>query len=460
MPKVRTVGLVLFFALALAACSTTPTPGPAGTTPPPATPAPITPPATPAPALQFVNIQDGQTIQGILTQAPGATVKGSDVSSLRIELYRPDGSQWWTREEKGALSCLTGLTNGVCNTWTTTAAPDNEYRLRAVATLIDGSSLSAELRFKIRNQNLPPATTPPATTPPASPAPTPPAPTPPTPPAPTPPAAPSNRPAWNDVRSWMREDVGCNLNSVLASKLQMVTMSVKCTGKYLERADTDRLKASGKWVLAYEDVAVAAPWDDRVWPSMVNETSAAIKFKTSWGSYLADVTSDAWFRAVEKVVRDDLTRGYDGIWLDDCAAFWFEGGPTIDGVLKYSNIVKRVRALVDSIQPGVKLICNTDANLIIGSVQRNTGFLGALDGITIEGFTFHCFAPGDCRQNDPTRRTEEEKWALEAQKVGTKIFTLDYAFNAADQLLAWTESRKRSWTPAVNQGSTVGVYID
>ncbi len=434
MPKISTVGLVLFFALALAACSTTPTPGSAGTTPPPATA-----PATPAATLGFVNIQDGQTIQGILTQAPGASVKGAAVSNLRIELYRPDGSQWWTREEKGALSCLTGLTGNVCNTWTTTAAPDNEYRLRAVATLTDGSSLSAELRFKIRNQNLPPATTPPATTPPAS---------------------PSNRPAWNDVRSWMREDVGCNLNSVLASKLQMVTMSVKCTGKYLERADTDQLKASGKWVLAYEDVAVAAPWDDRVWPSMVNESSPAIKFKTSWGSYLADVTSDAWFRAVEKVVRDDLARGYDGIWLDDCAAFWFEGGPTDERVLKYSNIVKRVRALVDSIQPGVKLICNTDANLIIGSVQRSTGFLGALDGITIEGFTFHCFAPGDCRQNDPTRRAEEEKWALEAQKLSAKIFTLDYAFNAADQLLAWTESRKRSWTPAVNQGSTVGVYID
>ncbi len=258
----------------------------------------------------------------------------------------------------------------------------------------------------------------------------------------------------------MREDVGCNLNNILASKLQMVTVSVKCTGRYLDRADTDRIKATGKWLLAYEDVSVAAPWDDRVWPSMVNETSPAIKFKTNWGSYLADVTSDAWFRAVEKVVRDDLGRGYDGIWLDDCAAFWFEGGPTDASVLKYTNIVKRVRSLVDSIQPGVKLMCNSDANLLIGSVQRNTGFLQALDGITLEGFTFHCFGPSDCRANDPGRRIDEEKWALEAQKQGKKIFTLDYAFNATDQLLAWNESLKRSWTPAVNQGAMVGAYFD
>lgn len=439
MPKYQPIMLATFFALALAACNTKPTPDPTAPTTPPAAPSPTPNPA--APQLQFVNIQDGQTVQGILSQAPGATLKNGDVSSLRVELYRADGSQWWTREEQGNLSCLTGLVNGTCNTWTTTAAPDNEYRLRAVATLKNGSSLNAEVRFKVRNQSLPPATTPPAPPPPA-------------------PSSPSTRPAWNDVRSWMREDVGCNLGTVLASKLQMVTMSVKCTGRYLERADTDRLKASGKWVLAYEDVAVAAPWDDRVWPSLVNETSPAILFKTSWGSYLADVTSNAWFRVVEKVVRDDLARGYDGIWLDDCAAFWFEGSPTDARVLKYTNIVKRVRALVDSIQPGVKLMCNTDANLIIGSVQRNTGYLGALDGITIEGFTFHCFAPGDCRANDPTRRTEEEKWALAAQTVGSKVFTLDYAFNAADQLLAWTESRKRNWTPAVNQGATVGVRID
>ncbi len=425
------------------------------------TPAPVTPGPS-APELRFVNIQDGQTVQGILSQAPGATVKNGEVSSLRVELYRPDGSQWWNREEKGGLSCLTGLTNGVCNGWTTSAAPDNEYRLRAIAVLTNGSSLSAELHFKVRNQSLPPAATPPA----APPAPTPPVPTPPpaplpapTPPAPVP-ASPSNRPAWNDLRSWMREDVGCNLNNIVASKLQMVTMSVKCTGRYLDRADTDRIKATGKWLLAYEDVSVAAPWDDRVWPSMVNATSAAIKFKTNWGSYLADVTSDAWFRAVEKVVRDDLARGYDGIWLDDCAAFWFEGGPTIDSVLRYTNIVKRVRTLVDSIQPGVKLMCNSDANLLIGSLQRGTGFLQALDGITLEGFTFHCFGPGDCRLNDPNRRLDEEKWALEAQKQGEKIFTLDYAFNATDQLLAWNESLKRSWTPAVNQGAMVGVYFD
>jgi endo-alpha-1,4-polygalactosaminidase (GH114 family) len=437
MPKYAvpkyTVVVSGILALTLAGCGGTSVPVPNPT------------PVTNGP-LSIINVLSGQTVSNIMANSPGASVKlpTEQVDSVKVEIFRPNGLRWWQRTEEGTFACITGVKDSSCNSWTTQNVPDGNYRLKATAALSDGTTLTAELSFLVKNQSSTPQTPPPGSPP----------------PPPSPPSGPVNRVAWNEVRHWMRQDVGCDLNSVINTRFDMVTLSPKCIGRLLERGDLDRIKASGKWVLAYEDIAVAAPWDTRVWPTIVNASSPAILFQTQWGSYLADVTSDAWFRAVETVIRDDLARGYDGIWLDDCAAFWLQGGPTVERVNNYSNIVKRVRALVDSIRPGVKLMCNTDSELIKADVERSTGFLGALDGITIEGFSFHCFGPGDCRPNNEGRRADEERWGGEAFKRGEKVFVLDYAYSSGDQRYAWNEARKRGWVPAVNQGPTVGAFLD
>jgi endo-alpha-1,4-polygalactosaminidase (GH114 family) len=385
--------------------------------------------------ITFLNVFDGQFVQAIMPNSPGAVVNvPGGPKSLKVEVLRADGSRWWERHESGALACITGLEGGACNAWTTNYAPDGAYRLRATATLKNGSFHKAEARFQVAN------TTPKL--------------------APAAPKGSTARPEWNAIRSWMRQDTKCKLPDILKSRFGMVTLSVRCTGKLLAPASLERLKASGKWVLAYEDVAAVGPWDRRVWPGRVNPASKFLKFQTAWGSYLTDVTSDAWFNVLEPIVRDDLARGYDGIWLDDCTGFHIEDNATLENITRYVGIVRRVRALVDSIRPGVKLVCNTDSNLIQSSLEANTGFLELLDGVTLEGFTYHCFGPGDCRANNPVRRAEDERWGLEAQGQGMKIFTLDYAKDEAAQREAWAESRQRGWTPAVNRGPTVGVWID
>ncbi len=105
-----------------------------------------------------------------------------------------------------------------------------------------------------------------------------------------------------------------------------------------------------------------------------------------------------------------------------------------------------------------RAVFNTNSNLIHGSLQGGSGYLEALDGITIEGFTYHCFTPGDCRANDPSRRSVEGDWAARAQAHGTKVFVLDYAFDPASQQYAWRETRSRGWTPAVNRGPRLGYW--
>ena len=217
----RIVLAVCFFVFSLVACNST-------SSVPPVQNGPIT----------FINVRSSSTVKSVMPNSPGATVNPSiKVKSLRLELFRPDGTAWWHNDETGSMACITGIKGGVCNSWTTNYAPDGTYKLKAVAKLEDGSSVNGEVSFLVGNQvALPPSNTPP--------------------PPPGPPVA---RPAWNDVRSWMREDANCKYNDLLNSKFNMITVSARCTGRFLETSDLQQLKASGKWVLAYEDVSVAAP---------------------------------------------------------------------------------------------------------------------------------------------------------------------------------------------------------
>jgi endo-alpha-1,4-polygalactosaminidase (GH114 family) len=286
------------------------------------------------------------------------------------------------------------------------------------------------------------------------------------------------RDAWKDVKSWMRQDSECDLGELERTRFDLLVVSSRCTGNELEADELKRLKRA-HWVLVYLDIARATEAEPRVWPRMVNPRSAFVeRTPTVWGAYPADVTSEAWFRVLEVLIRDDLERGYDGFWLDDCAGFWELRRVNEKSVIEHTNLVRRIRRLVDSIRPGVKLICNSDTTLIELDIGRSgdindlrntpfsagqagrTGFLAALDGVTIEGFTFNMTGPGRFNQeNDDVRRSKQEKWFTAVRARGEMVFTLDYAIGSSRQRTAWQEARRFGFVPAINQGRTVGAFM-
>ena len=166
------------------------------------------------------------------------------------------------------------------------------------------------------------------------------------------------RVAWSGIRSWMRQDNGCDYDHLERARFDLLVLAPRCVGGVaLEPDDLARLKRS-KWVIAYLDIARATPAEPRAWPKLVNEHSPFIAgSRTPWDSYPVDVTSDAWLRVLETIIRDDLARGYDGFWLDDCAGYWETHNASPDAVRDHTSLVKRIRQLVDGIRPGVKLIC-------------------------------------------------------------------------------------------------------
>lgn len=288
------------------------------------------------------------------------------------------------------------------------------------------------------------------------------------------------RVAWSGIRSWMRQDNGCDYDHLERARFDLLALAPRCVrGEALEPSDLSRLKRS-KWVISYLDIARATPAEPRAWPKLVNERSAFISGpRTPWDSYPVDVTSDAWFRVLETIVRDDLARGYDGFWLDDCAGYWETRDANVDAVRDHTNLVRRIRNLVNAIRPGVRLVCNADTYLIeldIGksgtlgkagntpmpeSQPGRTGFLSALDGVVVEGFTYHLPAPGQFNvDNNPANRVCQERWFSAARERGERVFTLDFAMDADRQRRAWHEARRFGFVPAVNRGNVIGAFMN
>ena len=288
------------------------------------------------------------------------------------------------------------------------------------------------------------------------------------------------RAAWSGIKSWMRQDNGCDFDHLERSKFDLLAIAPRCVrGEALEQDDLAKLKR-GRWVIAYLDIARATPAEPRAWPKLVNERSAFISGpRTPWDSYPVDVTSDAWFRVLETIIRDDLARGYDGFWLDDCAGYWETRDANADAVRDHTNLVRRIRQLVNAIKPGVRLVCNADTYLIeldigkSGALGRasnapmaesepgRTGFLAALDGVVIEGFTYHLPAPGQFNtDNNPVNRARQQRWFGAAHDRGERVFTLDFAMDAVRQRRAWQEARRFGFIPAVNRGNVIGAFVN
>jgi endo-alpha-1,4-polygalactosaminidase (GH114 family) len=288
------------------------------------------------------------------------------------------------------------------------------------------------------------------------------------------------RATWTGIQSWMRQDNGCDFDHLERSKFDLLALAPKCVeGQALESDDLTRLKRS-KWVLSYLDIARAAPAEARAWPKLVNERSAFISGpRTPWDSYPVDVTSDAWFRVLETIVRDDLARGYDGFWLDDCAGYWETHNASADAVGAHTNLIKRLRNLVNGIRPGVKLVCNADTYLVELDIGRDgtlgkssntpmsadqsgrTGLLAALDGVVVEGFTYHLPSPGQFNvENNPSNRSRQERWFSAVRDRGERVFTLDFAMDSFRQRHAWNESRRFGFIPAVNRGNVIGAFMN
>ena len=304
----------------------------------------------------------------------------------------------------------------------------------------------------------------------------------------TPGATPPGGVAWSNIKTWMRQDTGfpnCKLDEIARSAFDMVTVSPYCDGKLWPRTEVEKVRQSGKWILAYVDISRVANWERRIWGSQVTANSDFITGQpASWGAYSVMVDHPGWWNALKTLLDDDLARGYDGFFLDDCAGYWEEqgymdpiakryvpGGPTPELRAKHTALVRKIRDYMNAQRPGIKLICNGDADLVQDDIGENgtamnagrpgkTGYVAALDGVVYEGRIYHATDTNSFGvETSPGRRDYTDRWFKYLPTRSKGVFVLDYTNVPTQQTRTWTEARKLGFVPAVNIGSRLPLHL-
>jgi cysteinyl-tRNA synthetase, unknown class len=381
------------------------------------------------PRLTFLNVNNGQTLSGVVQRSPGVTVLSATPTQVNLQVLRSDGSVLWERNDQRVPACITGDTNGVCNTFQTTQQSNGDYAVLATVTLADGQVISDRVSFRINNGG---------TTPPPSP--------------PTPPGA---KPAWDAVNSWGIQYHGFTSGSVTEIDNANVDVVVlgrfDNVGKEWKSPEISKLAAK-KWMFSYIAVGQAQTieW---YWQSgwSVGNPSWLLSASEYSGTYNVAYWDAAWQQVVFDSIDRIITDGFDGVFLDQSDPYWNNSFPK--GSTPTSTFMQRSRDLVCNIynhaqtkKAGFKIFVNGGANQYdtFGSSYSN-----CLDATAGE----HLWYLGTGRPDSSGYPAYTIPVLQRLAQSGKKVFTFDYTNSTSEISTVLNTARSKGFIPTVTDGS-------
>jgi cysteinyl-tRNA synthetase len=370
-----------------------------------------------------LNVNNGQTLSGIVQRSPGVTVMGATPTQIKLQFLRPDGSLVWERDDQSVPACITGDTNGVCNTFETTQQANGNYAVLATATLSDGQVISDRVSFNINNGG----TTPP------------------------PPPTPGTKPAWDAVRSWGIQYHGftsSSVNDIANTNLDLVVLGrFDSVGKEWKSPEISKL-TDKKWVFSYIAVGQAQTieW---YWQSgwSVGNPSWLLSTSEYSGTYNVAYWDAAWqnvvFSSIDRIIAD----GFDGVFLDQSDPYWNNSFPK--GSTPISSFMQRSKDLVCNIynhaqtkRPGFKIFVNGGAN------QYDTfgaSYANCLDATAGE----HLWYLGTGKADTTGYPSYTIPVLQRLAQAGKKVFSFDYTTSTSEINTVLNTSRSKGFIPTI-----------
>ncbi len=378
------------------------------------------------PRLTFLNVNNGQTLSGVVQRSPGVTVLSATPTQVNLQVLRADGSVVWERNDQRVPACITGDTNGVCNTFQTTQQSNGDYTVLAKVTLSDGQVISDRVGFRISN----------GTT---------------TPPPPTPPGA---KPAWDAVNSWGIQYHGFNASSVTDignTDVDVVVLGrFDHVGKEWKSPEISKLTTK-KWVFSYIAVGQAQTieW---YWQSgwSVGNPSWLLSASEYSGTYNVAYWDAAWqnviFDSIDRIIAD----GFDGVFLDQSDPYWnnsFPKGstPTLTFMQRSRDLVCNIYNHAQTKKAGFKIFVNGGAN------QYDTfgpSYANCLDATAGE----HLWYLGTGRPDSSGYPAYTIPVLQRLAQAGKKVFTFDYTNNSSEISTVLNTARSKGFIPTVTDG--------
>jgi cysteinyl-tRNA synthetase, unknown class len=386
-------------------------------------------PTLAGPRLTFLNVNNGQTLSGIVQRSPGVTVTSATPTQVNLQVLRSDGSVLWERNDQRVPACITGDTNGVCNTFQTNQQSNGDYAVLAKVTLSDGQVISDRVGFRISNGG----TTPP----------------------PPPPTPPGTKPSWNAVNSWGIQYHGftsASLTDIANTNLDVIVLGrFDHVGREWKAPQINQLTTK-KWVFSYIAVGQAQTIE---WYWQSNWSIGNPSWLLSTSEYNGTYNVAYWDAAWQQVVFDSIDRiitdGFDGVFLDQSDPYWNNSFPK--GSTPTSTFMSRSRDLVCNIynhahakKADFKIFVNGGANQFdtFGSSYAN-----CLDATAGE----HLWYLGSGRPDSSGYPAYTIPVLQRLAQSGKKVFTFDYTSNASEVSTVLSTARSKGFIPTVTDGS-------
>jgi cysteinyl-tRNA synthetase len=259
-------------------------------------------------------------------------------------------------------------------------------------------------------------------------------------------------PAWSEVQSWVYQL--CNyrndaLDELAATEVDLAVVDLSRNGAsdYFTANEIGALKASGKIVLAYFEIAAIEEYRPE-WSCVPADLKAGAvdgwpkeQYVTFW--------DERWWPIVQGRIDQALKAGFDGAYLDMVT--------TYDEIPKSGlALSERARRMVDLIahlsayakerNPDFKIVPQNCPELFTGSVQLNPPAIDAIDGLGMESVFY-------LAHDKPANKAwcEENRQNAQAiRKAGKLVLGIDYAKKPATIADAYAKQRALGFVPFVS----------
>lgn len=188
------------------------------------------------------------------------------------------------------------------------------------------------------------------------------------------------------------------------------------------------IKGSSSLVIAYLNFGYAEEWRG-YWGSI--NTSGIVHGESPEypGEYFVEYWSEEWINVTYSLAMDYLSRGFDGVLLDNidaCEAIegmpWAPPNPCPVMASSVSKLVQRIRGEY----PGAKVFINIGTAL---KLLTNESFLDYIDGVLREEVWYRWVAPCESEPTLLEERLETLHYLLIARAAGKTVVVADFVDN-------------------------------
>lgn len=191
------------------------------------------------------------------------------------------------------------------------------------------------------------------------------------------------------------------------------------------RSELVMVKNSSSLTLAYLNFGYAEEW--REYWGFINSTGIVHGESPEYeGEYFIEYWSEEWLNITASLAVDYLSRGFDGVLLDNidaCEAIegmpWAPPDPCSLMASSVSELAHRIR----SEYPGAAVFVNIGTAL---ELLTNTSFLNEIDGVLREEVWYVWVAPCESAPTPPSDRQEALHYLEIAKAAGKVVLVADF----------------------------------